>query len=206
MRHLREWQRYQIAAKLEAGCTKKEIAEYLHVHPSTITREIQRNGYSRYRCYRPRIAQERAAHRWRCRHLPRRFKEDVRKKVDEMILMDYSPEQIVGVCRKQGIRMVSHETIYQYIWWDKAHGGELYKHLRHRGRRTRSAEPMRTPTDSFASTFPRAPTSRTSHRSSRRSGTQIERETEEETRLPITESGVQQVYRTGCKSVCVNHN
>ena len=102
MTHLREWQRYQIAAKLEAGCTKKEIAEYLHVHPSTITREIQRNGYSRYRCYRPRIAQERAAHRWRCRHLPRRFKEDVRKKVDEMILMDYSPEQIVGVCRKQG--------------------------------------------------------------------------------------------------------
>ena len=52
-----------------------------------------------------------------------------------MILMDYSPEQIVGVCRKQGIKMVSHETIYQYIWWDKAHGGELYKHLRHRGRR-----------------------------------------------------------------------
>ena len=27
-------------------------------------------------------------------------------KVDEMILMDYSPEQIVGVCRKQGIKMV----------------------------------------------------------------------------------------------------
>ena len=24
----KEWQRYQIAAKLEAGCTKKEIAEY----------------------------------------------------------------------------------------------------------------------------------------------------------------------------------
>ena len=77
------------------------------------------------RCYRPRIAQERAAHRWRCRHLPRRFKDDVRKKVDEMILMDYSPEQIVGVCRKQGIKMVSHETIYQYIWWDKAHGGTV---------------------------------------------------------------------------------
>jgi len=30
---------------------------------------------------------------------------------------------------------VSHETIYQYVWWDKAHGGDLYKHLRHRGRR-----------------------------------------------------------------------
>ncbi|MBQ0024888.1 MAG: helix-turn-helix domain-containing protein [Bacteroidales bacterium] len=41
MTHLREWQRYQIAAKLEAGCTKKEIAEYLHVHPSTITRRFK---------------------------------------------------------------------------------------------------------------------------------------------------------------------
>ena len=122
MTHLREWQRYQIAAKLESGCTKKEIAEYLGVHPSTITREIQRNGYSRYRCYKPRIAQERAAHRWRCRHLPRRFKEDVRKKVDEMILMDYSPEQIVGVCRKQydlvktitadnGLQFAEHERV-----------------------------------------------------------------------------------------------
>ena len=69
-----------------------------------------------------------------------RILKDVRKKVDEMILMDYSPEQIVGVCRKQGIKMVSHETIYQYIWWDKAHGGELYKHLRHRGRRHKKRE------------------------------------------------------------------
>ena len=33
--------------KTGGRCTKKEIAEYLHVHPSTITREIQRNGYSR---------------------------------------------------------------------------------------------------------------------------------------------------------------
>ena len=60
-----------------------------------------------------------------------------------MILMDYSPEQIVGVCRKQGIKMVSHETIYQYIWWDKAHGGELYKHLRHRGRRHKKRGALR---------------------------------------------------------------
>ena len=60
-----------------------------------------------------------------------------------MILMDYSPEQIVGVCHKQGIKMVSHETIYQYIWWDKAHGGELYKHLRHRGRRHKKQGDLR---------------------------------------------------------------
>ena len=31
--------------------------------------------------------------------------------------------------------MVSHETLYQWIWYDKAHGGTLHKHLRHKGRR-----------------------------------------------------------------------
>jgi len=30
MKHLRAWQRYEIAARLEAGYSKKEIAEYLH--------------------------------------------------------------------------------------------------------------------------------------------------------------------------------
>jgi len=55
--------------------------------------------------------------------------------VDELHKKDYNPEQIVGECRRLGIKMVSHETIYQYVWWAKAHGGDLCKHLRHRGRR-----------------------------------------------------------------------
>ena len=32
---------------------------------------------------------------------------------------------------------MSHETIYQYIWHDKRHGGELYKHLRGANKRRR---------------------------------------------------------------------
>ena len=31
--------------------------------------------------------------------------------------------------------MISHESIYQYIWRDKRSGGELYQPLRHHGRR-----------------------------------------------------------------------
>ena len=46
-----------------------------------------------------------------------------------------SPEQIVGYCKKHGIKMVSHETLYQWIWEDKKAGGSLHTHLRHRGRR-----------------------------------------------------------------------
>lgn len=44
----------------------------------------------------------------------------------------WSPKQIVGYCKDQGIDMVSHERIYKYLRQDKAEGGNLYKQLRHR--------------------------------------------------------------------------
>jgi len=135
MKHLTEWQRYEISALLQAGFNQSAIAARLHVHKSTISREIKRNGYSRYRVYRPKIAQARAEYRWLHRKLPRRFKDDVKQRAREFLEQDFSPEQIVGYCRLHGLEMVSHETIYQWVWWDKRHHGELYKHLRHRGRR-----------------------------------------------------------------------
>ena len=49
MKHLTSDQRYEISAFLKAGLNKSQIAEQLHVHKSTISREIRRNGYSRYR-------------------------------------------------------------------------------------------------------------------------------------------------------------
>lgn len=70
MKHLTEPQRYKISAFIEAGLNKTQIAQKLNVHKSTITREIQRNGYGRYRNYKPRIAQERAQYRWLHRKLP----------------------------------------------------------------------------------------------------------------------------------------
>jgi len=42
----------------------------------------------------------------------------------------WSPEQIKGYCDKHNIVMVSHERIYQFIYQDKAEGGNLYKNLR----------------------------------------------------------------------------
>ena len=42
----------------------------------------------------------------------------------------WSPEQIVGWCKLKGIPMVSHESIYQYIWEDKKENGILYTQLR----------------------------------------------------------------------------
>ncbi len=47
----------------------------------------------------------------------------------------FSPEQIVGRSRLEGSAMVSHETIYRWIWEDKRRGGKLHKYLRRQGRR-----------------------------------------------------------------------
>ena len=49
---------------------------------------------------------------------------------DKMANHQWSPEQIVGWCRSQTIKMVSHERIYQYVLKDKQAGGLLFKHLR----------------------------------------------------------------------------
>ena len=47
----------------------------------------------------------------------------------------YSPEQIKGICANEGVKMVSIERIYQYIWNDKKKGGNLYKNLRRTGKK-----------------------------------------------------------------------
>ncbi|CEN52560.1 transposase (fragment) [Capnocytophaga canimorsus] len=44
----------------------------------------------------------------------------------------WSPQQIVGYCKKHEISMVSTEKIYQYIREDKEKGGDLYQNLRHK--------------------------------------------------------------------------
>ena len=45
-----------------------------------------------------------------------------------------SPEQIVGKALLNGLKMVSHERIYQHVWEDKKKGGTLYEQLRAKGK------------------------------------------------------------------------
>lgn len=44
----------------------------------------------------------------------------------------WSPEEIAGYCKANGIEMASMERIYQFIRADKRNGGTLFTHLRHR--------------------------------------------------------------------------
>ena len=121
-------QRYEIQALINAKHKKNFIAKQLGVNKSTITRELQRN--SGKRSYNAQKAQ--ALYKERKKDVFRkvRFTEGMKKMVKEKIRDCWSPEQIVGYCRRQDIAMVSHETIYQFIYADKEQGGELYKYLR----------------------------------------------------------------------------
>jgi len=127
--------RYQIRALLKAGFSQSEMAFYLKVHKSTISREIRRN--SGHKGYRPRQAHEKA--------MTRRYAAAKRIKmtpamidlINHYIRKDFSPEQVSGhLARKHELR-ISHETIYKHIWSDKRSGGSLYKHLRHSNRKYR---------------------------------------------------------------------
>jgi IS30 family transposase len=50
--------------------------------------------------------------------------------VDQLLLEDWSPEQISGWLDKEERVSISHEWIYQYVYRDKRQGGHLHTHLR----------------------------------------------------------------------------
>ena len=49
--------------------------------------------------------------------------------------MQWSPEQISGRLRLDEVVSVSAEWIYRHVWENKRNGGDLYKHLRRRGKK-----------------------------------------------------------------------
>ena len=124
---LTESERTQIFVFTQARYSIRRIASSLHRSPSTISRELRRNGDSRgYRA-------ERAHQRALCRGShpgPRKAVAEVVSWIEGRLLLDHSPEQVSGTMEAAiGVRL-SHTWIYQHVWLDKHHGGDLYRHLR----------------------------------------------------------------------------
>ena len=137
MGHLTKVQRYIIQTLLEQHCTIKFIADYLAKDKSVISREIRRNCDKRSGRYDAGLAQRKYRKRIQEKPKHKRFTSSMKETVDILLQQDYSPEQIKGRMKLLGTDMVSHEWIYQYIWKDKKRGGELYRHLRRKGRKYR---------------------------------------------------------------------
>ena len=128
-------EREAISRGLVAGQSMRSIARLLDRPPSTVSREVRRNGgYDRYRAAQ---ADEQAWIR-ACR--PKRCKLEMnpwlRRAVARKLRLNWSPEQIAGWLKtlppREEINQVSHETIYRSLFV-QARGvlkRELLQHLR----------------------------------------------------------------------------
>ena len=125
---LTENERYQIYALKKAGHSQNEIAAAIERHPSTISRELSRN--CGLRGYRPKQADKLSNERRQKASKHRKMTDELKRWIEQLICQELSPQQTVSYLEKhKGIKL-HHETVYQYIYQDKARGGELYTHLR----------------------------------------------------------------------------
>ena len=128
-------EREEISRGLVGGESLRSIAESLGRAPSTVSREITRNGGpSAYRASRADIAAWDRAHRPKvCKLAENRSLACL---VAGKLQLEWSPEQIAGwlkrVCRDDVGNQVSHETIYRTLFIQSrgALKKELLKHLR----------------------------------------------------------------------------
>ena len=124
-------QRYTISVLLQNRTKQKDIAKAINVSASTVSREIRRNSGVR-RHYNWKTAQANAVQTRRRKPGNRSVDKDVMEEAKRLLITEqWSPEQISGVLAKDG-KYISHETIYRMIRKDKAEGGTLYKHCRHK--------------------------------------------------------------------------
>ena len=130
-------QRYTISVMLNQGFSKSKIGVFLEKDRSVIGREIMRNKDERSGKYRYELAEKKCRLRHKQKAKNEKFTPGIRLHVESLLKDDFSPEQIVGVSKKQGVACVSHELIYQHVWRDKKHKGDLYVHLRRKGRQYR---------------------------------------------------------------------
>ena len=129
-RQLTQEQRYQIGGSLRIGMRKSEIAKEIGVHRSTVSREIERNWSERWGYNSSRaVAMTRERQKRKRKH---RIDEVTWERVESLLKCEWSPEQISKRFGVEGLRPVSHETIYRHIYKDKQEGGDLYIHLRRR--------------------------------------------------------------------------
>jgi IS30 family transposase len=113
--HLSLEDRCEISRLQANGSSIRQIAAALDRAPSTISRELRRNGGRRVG-YKPSYAHEQAvARRWSGPRLAR--DPDLRDRVLGCLQNGWSPVQIAGrFALDAGAPVISHETIYRFIY------------------------------------------------------------------------------------------
>jgi IS30 family transposase len=144
-------EREEISRGVVSGCSLRSIAASLGRAPSTVSREIRRNGGRRgYRASEADQAARDRAHRPKsCRLVHNRALGRI---VAEKLRLEWSPEQIAGWLKRSfpddETYRVSHETIYRSLFIQAR--GALKKELLQHLRRTRAMRRSRHHTQKTA--------------------------------------------------------
>ncbi|KKB96315.1 Integrase core domain protein, partial [Candidatus Arcanobacter lacustris] len=133
-KHLTLEERCHIFILKERGFSLRDISRTLSRNVSSISRELKRNSILNK--YTPRIAEEQYHRRMTNVYSgPRKMTSSLKEIICSKLKILWSPEQISGRLKIENGIKISHEAIYQLIWRDKKQGGDLYKNLRHAGKK-----------------------------------------------------------------------
>lgn len=116
-KHFTIEEREKIQEMLWQKSSIRTIAKVIKRHPSSVSREIQRNRPPERNRYTPRLAYERALRYRKRRGREERLKNnELREYVVSHLKIGWSPEQIAATSKDAVGTSVSHEAIYQYIY------------------------------------------------------------------------------------------
>lgn len=134
-KHLTEQDRIFLRIMLEKHYSKSKIARILKVDPSTIYREVKRNSlthwHSGHKFYWSHSAQEKYLKR-RKRGLKLEKDSNLQDFVHSKLKSGWSPYQIEGRLKLEndGKCLISHESVYHYIYSDLDRRYLFHKYLR----------------------------------------------------------------------------
>jgi IS30 family transposase len=139
--HLGLAQRCEIFCLKKQGMSARQIAERLDVHSSTVYRELKRNSLKGE--YGPRLADVLSKKRRRMGRRCWKMNAKMWGTISTLLRRYYSPEQVCGWLRSQGMACVCVETIYAHIYRDG--NGSLRKYLRRHHKRRRRGKGQKRP-------------------------------------------------------------
>ena len=126
--HLTREERYQIQLLHEIRHSCADIADLLKRHRSTIYREIKNNATGG--TYLGEQAHSKAVDQGLNSRNARTIDPQAWELVTAYIRLWLSPDQVAQRLHLESKISISHESIYQYVYLDKAKGGDLIGYLR----------------------------------------------------------------------------
>ncbi len=128
-------ERYHIYTMKRSGFSNSSIAKSMGRHHTTIGRELKRNtGLNGYRF---KQAHQKAQQRHQMKTKSIKLTKSIQDFIIKKLKIDWSPEIICAILKmEQGIS-IHHESVYRFIYADKAKGGNLYRHLSHASKKNR---------------------------------------------------------------------